>query len=130
MIQPYYNICKLENTAWSKSQIDIESRQEILSNSDIVIINNTPNAKYQISFTQVTSLPDFAKPIFYFCKTLKKKKSNSAPFQDFPYLLEPCLNIILLLSCACVYLCYRHWHLPFLQPYHRQWVRVVFPWLC
>ncbi len=41
-MQPYYNICILEYIVWSKHQIYIKLRQEILSNSDIVTTNDTP----------------------------------------------------------------------------------------
>ncbi len=35
-----------ENIAWSKNRIDIESKQTILSKSDIVITNNTTDILY------------------------------------------------------------------------------------
>ncbi len=39
-MQPYVY---QKNIIWSKSQIDIESREELLCNSDIAITNDTPN---------------------------------------------------------------------------------------
>ncbi len=41
-MQPYYKICILENIVWSKSQIKIESKQEILSNSEMMSTNDVP----------------------------------------------------------------------------------------
>ncbi len=40
-MQPYYNICIQENIVLSKSQIDIELKQDILNNSENTRINDT-----------------------------------------------------------------------------------------
>ncbi len=56
-MQPQYNTYTLQNIIWSKSQIDIESRPDLLSNSDIAITNDTPSKDWWVYIISGCTLP-------------------------------------------------------------------------